>query len=255
MTKEKRYGYIYITKCEITGRRYLGQHNGQQKDLNYFGSGAELKQQVEEHGIENFSSRVVEWTFSAKELFLAECKWMDKTRAVESDEWMNLRHPTAYPKHDASSVQKMLDTRMEKYGTVGVGNSKEAIAKGIATRKRNGTMSSAPEVRRKVRETMLERYGVISLPMSDESKKKQAETKKRNGTNNSTTPESLRQGIETKKRNGTLNSNTVESLARGIETKKRNGTMNGTPEIEAKRKATREKTRVDKFNAIKNPLE
>ncbi|HIE41714.1 MAG TPA: hypothetical protein EYP95_00440 [Nitrospinaceae bacterium] len=220
-----RYGYVYISKNQINGERYLGQHIGQIKDPEYLGSGVELKKQVEEYGAENFTNRVVEWADGSDALFLAECKWMNKTGAVEKDEWMNKMHPSSYPKVTPETCAKIVATR-KRNGSYGNYHTVESLAKAIATRKRNGTLN----------------------PNTPESIEKRIATRKRNGTLNTQTPESIEKSIATRKRNGTMDTNTPESIAKQHTTKmERYGTLNTTtPESCARGWETRRRNKNEK---------
>ena len=50
------YGYVYVTTNIVTGKKYVGMHEGKKHDLKYFGSGTYLLKAIGKYGIENFSS-------------------------------------------------------------------------------------------------------------------------------------------------------------------------------------------------------
>jgi len=163
-----RYGYIYITTNTVNGDRYLGKHKAQKKSNEYCGSGSEIKRQLKKFGRKNFTHRIVEWVEGdKKELRLAEGKWATKLGNVwEKDNgWMNKAHPlnesenfTSTPESQAkavatrmrngsyaqtpASMAKKKATMMERYGTLKTVTT-EGLAKGLATRKRHGTLNNA----------------------------------------------------------------------------------------------------------------
>ena len=84
-----RYGYVYISKCAATGKRYIGQHKGP-KDPSYIGSGALIKESLREHGLKNHSVRVVEYADDNEDLNAKEIKWIARTQADISDDYLNI---------------------------------------------------------------------------------------------------------------------------------------------------------------------
>jgi hypothetical protein len=100
--KEKDYGFVYIITNQLTGRQYIGkklfwfkktrQVKGKKKRYlvesdwrDYWGSNDELKRDIEELGIDNFSRSI---------LYLCEnkgeCSYMEAKLHFEYDV---LRHP------------------------------------------------------------------------------------------------------------------------------------------------------------------
>jgi len=62
------YGYIYMTKNQINGKQYIGQHKSSEWDNSYFGSGILLKQAIRKYGKENFTCQPLAWALSKKQL-------------------------------------------------------------------------------------------------------------------------------------------------------------------------------------------
>jgi group I intron endonuclease len=62
------YGYIYITRNLINGKRYIGQHKSKDWDCKYYGSGKYLKNAIKKYGIENFTCFPLVWAWSKEEL-------------------------------------------------------------------------------------------------------------------------------------------------------------------------------------------
>ena len=101
-------------------------------------------------------------------------------------------------KHDSNFVEKMLSTKMKRYGTLN---------------------SNTPESRAKSRQTKMDRYGVVQpkhTPETIEKLKKITHTQ-----------EQINKCLETKRQNGTMNSNTPETIAKRKESLlKKYGTLN-----------------------------
>ena len=62
------YGYIYMTKNQINGKRYIGQHKSSEWDNYYFGSGKLLKRAIKKYGKENFTCQPLVWALSKEQL-------------------------------------------------------------------------------------------------------------------------------------------------------------------------------------------
>ena len=53
------FGYIYMFTNRINGKRYIGQHIGNEIDENYFGSGCIFKNAKDKYGLENFKFEIL----------------------------------------------------------------------------------------------------------------------------------------------------------------------------------------------------
>lgn len=81
--------FVYITTNLINGKKYLGKHNG--KNKNYLGSGTLLKKAIEKYGRENFSIQIVQECSTEEETYELEKKLSLKFNVVESVEWYNMK--------------------------------------------------------------------------------------------------------------------------------------------------------------------
>lgn len=84
------YGYIYITKNNINGKQYIGQHKSQEFDTTYIGSGIALKKAIDKYGKENFTCTLVCECLDRNELNAKEKEYIHKFNAVNSDMFYNI---------------------------------------------------------------------------------------------------------------------------------------------------------------------
>ena len=63
-----RYGYIYKTVNNKTGKIYIGQHHSSTFDNTYLGSGLLLQRAIKKYGTESFSVELLEWCVSKTHL-------------------------------------------------------------------------------------------------------------------------------------------------------------------------------------------
>ena len=90
------YGYVYISKNEVDGTRYVGQHKGK-FDPSYKGSGVFLILAIKKYGKENFSVRPVEYAETPQQLNEKEKKWIAKTNAADSKKYYNISRNAGGP--------------------------------------------------------------------------------------------------------------------------------------------------------------
>jgi len=57
-----------MTKNQVSGKRYIGQHKSAEWDNSYFGSGKLLKQAIKKYGKENFTCQPLAWALSKEQL-------------------------------------------------------------------------------------------------------------------------------------------------------------------------------------------
>jgi group I intron endonuclease len=70
---DKKYiGYIYKTTNNINGKIYIGQHQREEFDKKYYGSGVILYNVMKKYGKENFKVEILYWSKSLKRLNDAE---------------------------------------------------------------------------------------------------------------------------------------------------------------------------------------
>ena len=89
-TDKTPYGYIYLTKNLINGKKYIGQHASECFDKSYKGSGKILKQAIDKYGKDNFSVEILEWCHSRDELAEKEKYWISFFDATNSDDYYNI---------------------------------------------------------------------------------------------------------------------------------------------------------------------
>ena len=92
--QKQYYGAVYITTNLITSKRYIGKVvfariNDWEK---YLGSGLYLKRAVKKYGKENFKKELIILAETEEELRLEEEEAILATRAVESENYYNLKY-------------------------------------------------------------------------------------------------------------------------------------------------------------------
>lgn len=80
--------FIYMTTNLINGKKYIGQHYGNEND-SYLGSGVMLTRAIAKYGKENFKRKILEFT-TEKEVNEREKYYIALYNAFESDEFYNL---------------------------------------------------------------------------------------------------------------------------------------------------------------------
>jgi hypothetical protein len=81
--------FVYMTTCNINGKKYVGKYEGKETDL-YLGSGKLLRRAIRKYGLENFTRIILERYQTAEETRLGEQYWISKFNAVDSDEFYNI---------------------------------------------------------------------------------------------------------------------------------------------------------------------
>lgn len=81
--------FVYVTTNLINNKKYLGKHNG--KNKNYLGSGFLLKKAIEKYGKENFLIEIIEEFDNEYDAYELEKKLSIEWNIVESDEWYNMK--------------------------------------------------------------------------------------------------------------------------------------------------------------------
>lgn len=76
LKNEGAYGFIYITKCKVNGKLYIGQKKFIHGFTTYLGSGIVFKQAVEKYGRDNFERIILEIAYSREELNDFEIKYI-----------------------------------------------------------------------------------------------------------------------------------------------------------------------------------
>ena len=81
-------GFIYETTNNITGKKYIGSHHGDDSAV-YFGSGVELQKDLKVYGTNNFSRVTLEKVKSINDLPVAESKWLESVDAKNNPLYYN----------------------------------------------------------------------------------------------------------------------------------------------------------------------
>lgn len=70
-------GYIYKTTNLINGKIYIGQHQNEYPDKDYFGSGKLLRRALKKYGKNNFILDILYWAKTIEELNAKEIKFIE----------------------------------------------------------------------------------------------------------------------------------------------------------------------------------
>ena len=76
LKNEGAYGFIYITKCKVNGKLYIGQKKFRKGFTTYLGSGIVFTKAVKKYGKENFERIILEIAYSHEELNNFEIKYI-----------------------------------------------------------------------------------------------------------------------------------------------------------------------------------
>jgi group I intron endonuclease len=106
---------IYITTNILNNKRYIGKDS--KNNPKYIGSGTLLLEDIKKYGRENFKKEILEYCNNNEELHLRESYWIQKYKAVESNDFYNLV--------DFSAGWNLSKLGIEKYNFI-----KEKISKG-----------------------------------------------------------------------------------------------------------------------------
>lgn len=87
--KDKKYHFIYKTKCVITGKFYIGMHSTDDLNDGYLGSGKRLSRSINKYGKENHYREILEFSKTRKDLELRELDILDE-KILENTECLNL---------------------------------------------------------------------------------------------------------------------------------------------------------------------
>ena len=167
--------YLYVKTHTDTGLKYLGKTSS--KDPHkYPGSGKYWQRHLKAHGF-TYTTEILKECDHPDEIKFWGQHYSDLWNVVESDEWANLKPETGVGgsiAHTPEARAKIKEARARQIITP------ESIAKGVATRKANGTNARTPEAIAKGKATLAERGGFAH---TTETKEKMIATRKTNGTN------------------------------------------------------------------------
>lgn len=110
------FGFIYITTNTVNGKRYVGRcRYSRRRWKDYLGSGAALKRDIAEFGVEAFERDIVAEAETLEELEKLELMFLDSLGAVSDPSWYNVyraNHTTkgfTGRKHTQSRNEKVSD--------------------------------------------------------------------------------------------------------------------------------------------------
>ena len=124
---EPKYGFIYMTKNNINGKLYIGQHTRTMnpKDIDdswYLGSGDDLHIAIAKYGEENFTREIIYECESKSELDYMEKVFINYYNAVKNENFYNIagggqgvgsgeNHPM-YGKHHTAEAKRKISEAM-----------------------------------------------------------------------------------------------------------------------------------------------
>lgn len=143
---EPKYGFIYMTKNNINGKLYIGQHTRTMnpKDINdswYLGSGDALHMAIAKYGEENFTREIIYECESKSELDYMEKVFINYYNAVKNEDFYNIagggqgvgsgeNHPMYGKHHTAEAKHKISEaTRGENNPMYGKNHTDETKKK------------------------------------------------------------------------------------------------------------------------------
>lgn len=86
-------GFVYMTTCKINNKKYIGKcrYDRINDHRKYLGSGVELKKDIKKYGKENFYRTILAEVQGDRLLEEVEENFIKEYKAVESDEFYNLK--------------------------------------------------------------------------------------------------------------------------------------------------------------------
>lgn len=86
-------GFVYMTTCKINNKKYIGKckYDRINDYRKYLGSGVELKKDIKKYGKDNFYRTILAEVEGDKLLEEVEENFIKEYKAVESDEFYNLK--------------------------------------------------------------------------------------------------------------------------------------------------------------------
>ena len=143
---EPKYGFIYMTKNNINGKLYIGQHTRTMnlKDIDdswYLGSGDALHMAIAKYGEENFTREIIYECESKSELDYMEKVFINYYNAVKNEDFYNIagggqgvgsgeNHPMYGKHHTAEAKRKISEaTRGENNPMYGKNHTDETKKK------------------------------------------------------------------------------------------------------------------------------
>ena len=155
------YGYIYLTRNEINGKIYIGQHKSQCYDEKYYGSGKVLISAINKYGKENFSNKIIQIANSKFELDILEKAYIKIYNSGNRDIGYNIaiggeggnliEYKTEEEK--INIYEKMIETR-KRLG-IGVGENNPMYHSGIEGRHPRTGVKLTQETKDKISKSLM----------------------------------------------------------------------------------------------------
>lgn len=76
MTEQKKYHYVYLTTNLVNGKQYVGDHDCDQFEDIYLGSGKILLKAIKKYKRNNFKQEILEYSETKKEAFKLQEKYI-----------------------------------------------------------------------------------------------------------------------------------------------------------------------------------
>lgn len=129
---KRAYGFIYITKYEGNGMKYIGQRKFSRGWEGYKGSGIHYKNAEKLYGKNNFIRSIIAIAYSEEELNNLEIEFIKNHNAVKSDNYYNIAiggKTNTGMRHSEETKIKMSEMRKGNHYALGVRHSKETRRK------------------------------------------------------------------------------------------------------------------------------
>ena len=158
------FGIIYVTQNTLNGMKYIGQHQCEDENDNYLGSGTRLVRDIKKYGRENFRRITLYRAESMDELNEKEIAFIKAFDAVESENYYNI----------AKGGDSMVGKMNPMYGHVYTEEERKKIGDGQRGEKHWNYGKHWPdEVKQKISKAHMGLPGWSKgIPMKPESKAK-----------------------------------------------------------------------------------
>ena len=114
----KAYNYIYLITNKIDEKIYIGQHQTNNLDDGYMGSGLRIKRAIKKYGKENFTKEILAYTDTQEKLDFLEKFYIKKYKALDLNIGYNIAPGGTAGKtyeRTSESIAKYKRTIKERY--------------------------------------------------------------------------------------------------------------------------------------------
>jgi hypothetical protein len=156
--------YIYKKYLKITGKYYIGQHNG--NDPNYYGSGIDWKKDIIKYNVDwnnDIETEILEYIHNLDEINKKEKFWLEYFNAANNDMFYNKSNKPFGPLTHTKKVKKILSNKLKGKKREGIalenirrGHKKRILninGEKISNAKKNHECYKNPERGRKISES------------------------------------------------------------------------------------------------------